>query len=233
MTVLDAFDFDAFAEGAPVSTSSPWNTQGAGLNAFAASAMHGTRGAQATEVTGNAAVYHLSAQHTDTRVMSQYFRLVNLPGRVYLGGVTSSGAQRADWRVNADGTVSIRNGYVAIATSLETLTTGTWYRSEWMISPTGQELRIYLGESATPHLTLVGALTDNSHTTLVFGVFSGAQGHTLDLDTIRVADDWVGPLVTEDATPHWYYDNGTEWVDVSGALHYDNGTAWVPVAVTL
>lgn len=27
-------------------------------------------------------------------------------------------------------------------------------------------------------------------------------------------------------TPHWFYDNGAAWVDVTGQVHYDNGATW-------
>lgn len=206
--ILEELHFDDHPEGATVSAPSPWLLQGASWTARTESAAHGERGARAEGVTGQARLACVTGQSAQARVLSYYWRLIDTPGLSYLGNLTDGGTLRGDWRINTNGTVTIRNGYVAAATSTEAVALNVWHRSEWKVGPDGQELRIYVGEATAPLLTLAGPLTNNQHTALGYGITNSGTGSTLDIDTILVADDWTGPFAAETDAPLWHLVTG-------------------------
>jgi hypothetical protein len=120
--------------------------------------------------------------------------------RIY--SLPTGGTAQGDFRVNTNGTVAIRNGNVAIATSTPTLSAGTVYRAEWRtnVTSTTQELRIYTGESTSPYITLTGAWSTATARTWAFGPADAAATGAIDYDTIKIADDWTGPEVISNPT---------------------------------
>lgn len=201
MTVLSTVTFNGYSEGATVTTgtlTSGWTASGTAFTALAAAAKHGARGASVDNVT-SAFLYYEETATTADRVMSGYFNLVDNPNQSYLGQITSSGTNRADWRVNANGTVTLRDNQVAVSTSTPALSTGVWYRWEWLTGTGGQELRIYIGEGSTPVLTLTATLSNTSRNRFAFGVISNGNSRDYLMDTLRVADAWTGAFVAPQA----------------------------------
>lgn len=219
MTVLITQNFDSLNESQSITTAAlggvPWEVYSpdAAPVAQAAAAAHGARGAYIAPATGTARFNWYEAQTTATRVSSWYFRLlVDGAANTYLGALTDGSDSRASWRINADRTVTIRDGAVATGgASPQALAMNTWYRAEWRTSTTGQELRIFQGESTTPYITRLGALTNNQHTMISCGIVASPDGHSLQVDTIRIADDWTGPFATPPRQPTAYRYTGSNW----------------------
>ena len=221
MAVLATQNFDALSESQTINTAAlgaPWSVYVGAANpvAQASAANHGARGAYIEPATGAVRLQWDEAQTVDTRVLSWYFRvLVDGAANTYLASLSDSGTTRADWRINSDRTVTLRNAGIATGgASPEVLAMNTWYRAEWMTSASGQELRIYEGESETPYLTRIGALTNNLHTQLTCGVPASPNGHSLHIDTVRVGTDWLGPYDDTPPVhePTAYYYSGGDWV---------------------
>lgn len=216
MTILGTLDFDGYAEGAPVNDLTlPWFSFGSTAPvAAAAAAVHGDRGAQIGGVTTAVRFEWREAQSTDTRVISAYFRIVTAGGSAtYFGSLLDTTTNRGDWRINTDLTVTMRDSFTATGgTSPEALQVGVTYRYEWRTSTTGQELRIYEGESTTPYITRTGTLTNNQHTYITTGLVASPAGWAIDIDTVRVADDWVGPFAPTppEPTSRWFLITGPD-----------------------
>lgn len=244
MTGLATFDFDSQTSGSPVTASSPWTKTGATvMTASPAAAVHGVLGGRITAPTSLCALEWAEAQTTATRVLDFYITPHTIPGATYIAALADGATSRAGFRINDAGTVSIRNATIAVATSAIALTFGEAYRFSWRVSTSGQELRVYEGESDAPLFTLTGAVTDATHTKLIVGMTSLSSGAALDLDTIRVADDWLTPV--SPATPLPTPDGFTfvasasevridaAWDAVTGADHYQlgierrDGATWV------
>ena len=210
MAILATQNFDALSESQTINTAAlggaPWSVYAAVTNpvAQASAASHGARGAYIEPATGAARVQWEEAQSSATRVLSWYFRLlVDGAAITYLGSLADGATTRADWRINADRTVTLRNAGTATGgASPEVLAINTWYRVEWRTSTSGQELRIYEGEAETPYITRTGALTSNVHTLLSCGILASPNGHSLQIDTMRIADDWTGPFAPPDPEPN-------------------------------
>lgn len=207
MAVLAAQNFDAIPQGDPVTTTAiggaPWSSWFTNTTptAQSGSAAHGARGVRVLAANGPCRIaWDEAAETTATRVHSYYFRLDNtVSANVMLGEIAAADATTlGGWRINPDLTVTIRDGTVATGggPSVVALQQGLFYRSEWMTSTTGQELRIYEGESTVPIITLNGALTNNNHLTLTAGITAQPNGQSLSFDTVRIGDTWVGPAGT-------------------------------------
>ena len=219
MAILATQSFDSLSESQTINTAAlggaPWSVF-AGVTypvAQASAASHGARGAYIAPVTGAVRLEWGEAQTTATRVLSWYFRLlVDGAANTYLGSLIDGLTGRADWRINADRTVTLRNAGTATGgASPQVLAMNTWYRAEYMTSTSGQELRIYVGESTTPYITRTGALTNNLHTQFACGITATPNGHSLEIDTIRVADDWTGPFAAPPQQPTAYRYTGSDW----------------------
>lgn len=203
MAILATQDFDSLSESQTINTAAlggaPWAVVAPGTapTAQGSSAAHGTRGAYIAPAASPTRIeWHDASATTATRVNSFYFRLLVDGGALtYLGSLSEGpSTTRADWRINADRTVTLRNAGTATGgASPEALAMNTWYRAEWMTSTGGQELRIYEGENTTPYITRSGTLTNNSHDRTSCGILATPNGHSLDIDTVRIADDWLTP----------------------------------------
>lgn len=233
MTLLSTFDFEGQTAGANVAASSPWQmSSSSGVMTIAsAAAVHGTVGGRINNTASYRAVGYVEAAGTATRVIDAYITPRAIPANAYVMALMDGTTSRGDVRINTNGTVSIRNGVSAVATSTAVLDMNTPYRFAWRTSTSGQELRVYAGETSVPLFTLTGALTSNSHTTLFAGLTAASSGTALDVDTIRIADDWLTPVApsTPLATPTGFTfvaSSGVvsitaEWGAVAGAATYD------------
>lgn len=235
MALISSFEFDDQTPDQAVSASPPWYLSTGGtetITALAAAAVHGPLGGRIASTSSYKAVYYRESQTTDARVIDFYIRPIAVPSNTFVARLIDGSTNRADVRINSAGTVAIRNAFVAVATSTATLALdGTvTYRFAWKVSTSGQELRVYVGESTTPLFTLSGALTDATHTDIGAGLTSTSEGFTADFDTIRIADDWLPPFDTATATPVTARRfDGEEWVDL-GTPHRFDGDGWVPLA---
>lgn len=200
MTVLETLDADALSDGT-FSPSAPWSTNGTAPDVAAGAAIHGAKGIRwASTGAAGRVMYDTGSNQATARVWSFYFEVSTFASaHQYIGAIyslTTGGAIQADWRINnTTRTVSLRDSTTAIATSAETLSTGVTYRAEWRVSDSAgtQELRIYTGEGTTPTITLSGAFSSSTARVFAFGPTSAAAGGAIDYDTIKYADDWVGP----------------------------------------
>lgn len=199
MALLSSFEFDDQTPDQAVSASPPWYLSSGGsetITALAAAAVHGSLGGRISSASSYRGVYYRESQTTATRVIDFYVTPTAVPANALVMALLDGTTNRADVRINAAGTVAIRNAFVAAATSTATLALdGTvTYRFAWKVSTSGQELRVYVGESTTPLFTLTGALTDATHTDIGAGLTAASEGYTADFDTIRIADDWLAPF---------------------------------------
>lgn len=172
----------------------------------------GFDGAQAVQGAANATAY---IQNTVTGAYTAFY--LRLPSAttadntvvlcldgsstvVAMAGVISGGALRI-WTGPG----------VNVGTTTATLTTGTWYRLEYRVDATGQELRLYTATGSTPIETISGVITGTTapdrwrhgHPS------AGKRGGVVDLDQINIADAWPnlgsasytdGPAVAATAT---------------------------------
>lgn len=245
MAILATQLFDTLTENQDLLTANPsqplggvpWVVVATGpITAKAAAAAHGGRGLQMHTMTSPGEVSWApdgDNETTATHVGSMYFRIdAQLTANVYVMGLLGD-ASRADWRISSDHKVTIRNGYTATGgESAESLELDTWYRAEWKVQTSGQELRIFEGESTEPYIAITGALGNNAHSRIQIGVLSSPSGSSFSFDTFRVGDDWVGPYGTPTApidTPTGFtfvasnsaVEINAVWTAVSEALSYE------------
>lgn len=204
MATLSTLTFDGQSDGVDVTLPSGWSTVGVVPVADDAAALHGDRGARyASTATSGRMQYDTGANQSGALWVQSYVRIGTLAtANLYLGAVLSlatGGALQGDWRVNTNGTVSIRDGSSLAAggnnTSSAALAAGTWYRADWMLNDTAniQELRIHAEEAATPLFTLSGAWSSTLTRVLSVGPnAAAASGANLDYDTVRISDAQLG-----------------------------------------
>lgn len=254
MAILNTLTFDDLTEDQSLITQNPanelggepWYTvvgTGGSMVAKASAAIHGDRGLQLGSMTGPGQVVWLSdTATTDTHVASMYFRIDAAPsGNCYMMGcsdATGTLEARADWRINDSLQVTVRDGTIASGgTSSQQLSEGVWYRAEWMVGSGGQELRIYEGEATVPYITQIGALSAPLHNRLSHGVIASPNNISLSIDTIRIADDWVGPFGTPNeplATPTGFdFVAAPDKVEIAASWDPVNGAAAYQVAIEL
>lgn len=233
MALLSTYNFEGQTPGATAAASSPWalGTGSTDITVATAAAVHGTVGGRISAASSYRTIAWQEAQTTATRVIDGYFILRAQTANAYLLGMLDGATFRGDVRVNTNGTVSIRNGSTAVGTSAEALALNTLYRFAWKLSTSGQELRVYAGESTTPLFTLTGALTSAQHTDLRAGLTAGSSGFSVDFDTIRIADDWltpVNPAVPLDTPTGFTFvahssmvQIAASWSAVAGAVTYE------------
>ena len=223
MTVISVLDFDSIAEGAAVTVSAPWSALGVKSTAVAAASTHGARGARwsSTDAYGRIA-YDFGVNQFGPVVLSWYMQVRAFSGStpLYVASATNlptGGSVLGHVRINvAAKTVSIRNGVTAIATSTPTLSLNTPYRFEWRLDATlsTQTLRVFAGESATAFIALAGAWSSDETRMLVFGPDIAATGGAVDYDTVRIADDWMGPFGSERPVTAWRTYTASGWKPV-------------------
>lgn len=199
MTVDASLNFDALTEGATLAPSAPWSTNGTAPTVRAASAANGAKGVNyASTATPGRVQYDFGSNQTSRAVVAAMnFRIPTISTTaMYLSAIyslTSGGAEQADWRVNTNRTVSIRNGTTAVATSTIALLTNHWYHAEWKVedATNTQTLRIYEPGDTTAIFELTGAYSSVLTRVPTFGPNLAAAGGVLDLDDLTIANDWT------------------------------------------
>lgn len=208
MTIIASMDFEDQTAGSPVTVTSPWSIGGTAPVATTAAAVHGNLGAS---VEGDAfGVVICGGLTAGTTTVADFYITPRANSTTSLiGQKRASGVTAAQLRWAGSGILSLRDKFTVTATSTVALAIDTTYRLAWRTGSGTQELRIYEGESATPLETISGTLTNGAITDVQIGTVTSATGTLLDLDTIRIADDWLGPVapVVETHT-HFYVSDG-------------------------
>lgn len=201
MTPKTTLSFDSDVDGAAPVLPSGWTSSGSGpaFVVSAAAKVHGPLGLRLPAVTTSyrRLTYAETASATPW-ALSMYVTPRALSTAVmYIAAVYNGASALGDVRINVAGTVTIRNGTTAVATSSATLAVDTAYRFEWKVTPTtGQELRVYAGDATTPLFTLTGAFAGTTVTGFAAGLTGAAANYAADYDSIVVADDFTGPWAT-------------------------------------
>lgn len=138
-----------------------------------------------------------------TRYWRWYMRLaVDPTSNEIVASARSGGTNRAQFRLNNGRTTSLRNGFVAVATTTTVLTVGEWYRIEWKIDNAGGDHRLRLFHGANLHGTTPDEEISSSYSEGTFddfsiGVVSAGSAQEINYDEIAGDDaDWVGPIAT-------------------------------------
>lgn len=203
MTTFTTFTFEDQTPDALLDlTDHPeWITQGGTTEMYVRSdsAMHGALGGKIDVADSFRALrYQFDDLRTTAVSADFYFMFPDMPtSLVYLASVsdnTGTGTNtRADMRINVNGSVVVRNGNIAAATSPQQLQPATWYRASWLLEPGTQSLQVFEGDEATPLVDISGALTTLDHSVISFGMITASTGFTLSIDTLRVADERLDP----------------------------------------
>lgn len=242
MTLLTdgTFDFESQTPNAPIVVAAPWvQAQAATPQPMIASseaAMHGTLGGRIESAAANAArrYGYVRAASLDPLVIDTYLRVRNIAANAYILALgRSNGTAIGDVRVNVNGTVTIRNAGVAVATSSIALDWNKWYRVAYGTVAQGtQELRMYEGEDTEPLFTLSGPVaTTDPYARVDFGMVTASEGLSIDFDTARVGDDWFAPVNPAVPIPDLPLTLGAK-TNVSAYGGSDGGQviSWAPVS---
>lgn len=195
---LDIYTFESDVNGSSISPSSPWSLGGSVtiFTASSAATIHGSMGGRIERLSGARWLAYTETTGIRTRVVDCYFRLREVTGAFYLMQLSWDNAgvatNRADVRINADRTVSIRDALNAVGSSGEDqLVPYEVYRASWHLSPAGQRLRIVRMSDNQLVMDITGSLANASAYRYQIGMMGGTVGTIVDYDTIRIGDDWI------------------------------------------
>lgn len=199
-TVLHTQTFESQTNNQPLSLSAPWsasNNDTTGWVGSTAAAMHGSLGARIDVSDGWSYLNYELPTVADQLLIDFYVNIRTQAG----GHLTLFNTQDPSnttmnaIQVRTGGVVRLRDGSLGIDDSVELVTTG-WYRFSIMLTKAeGQYLRIFEGESDTPLIELNGPLSIVDWDVVRFGLIARADGSTVDLDTIRIAEGgWIDPI---------------------------------------
>jgi PKD repeat protein len=162
----------------------------------------GTRAAQITTPATAASrplSYNLGSLQSVLYSAVYIYLTANPSAVLFLGGVNAAGVARASWRINTDGTFSLRNNVTAIYTSTATVPLNQWVRVEWRIDGTAaqQQMRVYPQHSATALFDSGPQLYDmGTFDTFLAGITIAIANTTVNLDWVALDNaTWVGPGV--------------------------------------
>lgn len=221
-------DFDTLADGLEVTAA---NT------AFDSDGGDGTREADtAYSVTGSVSCAMICATTTENvrldwsftatsmRWFRWYFRppsSLTLSNEPLIANIASSGTSRADVRVENDGTLSIRESLVEVATTTTAVVPGEWHRLEWAFDGMDQILRLFLPgnlHGTAPDEEISDTYGAGTFDTFTVGPFAAADAWTHHVDSV-VADDaqFVGPEDPSRPFPDARFELqlGGTWTDIT------------------
>lgn len=170
------------------------------IQAKSGSAFEGLMGVRVNEGENWRVFEFVETNAANLRVFDFYFRIQSITGNVYLARLRDSinNVPRADLRINGNRTMTCRSGTTASGSSGEDvqLQTFTWYRCEWFVSPTGQRVRVYDTANSEYVMDFQGTLANALSDTYQFGAPSQyPPGSLIEMDVIRVGDDWLPSYV--------------------------------------
>lgn len=189
-------DFEGQTPGQPVDVPTPWTFQGsnAACVAATAAAVHGNLGARWADGDNFSCLQY--APGSTPVVVDFYARLRQVGGNFVIGEARtapSGGSPAAQIRIRANRTVDVRNAaLVAVDTSTQALALDTAYRFAWHVTPASQTLRVYAADNPAPIFTLTGT-TGGDIGVIRVGITAATANVAIDIDTIRLADQWLDP----------------------------------------
>jgi hypothetical protein len=200
LPALQTFDGGTSGQAASafVSGSYSWFMAASGTPATlqTAAAIHGALGLRFTDLTHAQTLTFSDGTARATSTQSGYFVIRTTPGtQVYVASMNDAAAKVADFRINTNLTLTIRNLNAAAASSVAALSAGTVYRYEWTISGATQSLSIFIGESSTPLFTITGGTNGNPIKFYNEGCIAAAGTGAIDFDTFQVTATPPGPFV--------------------------------------
>lgn len=144
--------FEGGTSGAALSTTNTGFTAVGGVATLTNAEAH--TGAQSMALSLTAQTGSGTKSFTARAVSYQrlYFKYTSVGAVTYLLQVNASATTRAQLRINVGGTLSMRNSNTTVVwTSTNTLSSGSWYRIEWLVDNTNslQRCLFYLGDSVT------------------------------------------------------------------------------------
>lgn len=122
-------------------------------------------------------------------------------------------------------------GTTVATSSVGLISTGSWYRAEWQVNASGQELRVFVDDGSTPIATLTGAVgVAGAVSTRRFGHPQGAKAlGNIDFDQVTIHNAWpdlgntapvaafthseVGLIMDVDATTSTDFPDGIQSYD--------------------
>ena len=238
-------NFDNGTNGASITSANTGFDSVINSPVFSTDAVRYGQAAAYFNTTGTYAYLERSFSSATTRYWSFYVRPAAAPSAntpIFYAGTSHDAADRTfQVTFNTDRTLKIQQGASAILLSAPTsspLPLNEWSRVDVSYVNGTLHLDLYPGENvvdsdintAVPGDHIGGVMSSLPISYISFGVTNGTTNQ-LYLDEFR--EDSAGipapiaPVITYN--PYLYYDNGTEWIDVSDQLYYDNGTTWVRI----
>lgn len=201
MTTLDFVDFENYRHNSRITGLNDWSVSGA-PTALNNAARHGDIGAA---MSANMTFTRpFPASDTGQRTSSFYFNLMNWgslfsPAHSRMGVATMSNMfVSCYWEITGTRQVAANNANgTSTQTSVETLDLNTWYRAEWSVFQADRlefnnTVVIYEGESRIPKLS-VGSRANGPNDRVRLGPGNSSGTLLMYMDTITLADDFVGP----------------------------------------
>lgn len=200
-------NFEQLANGTAVSETNTGFTAVAGV-AFVADTAEAAEGSVSAEATVDSTQFAILERSIGASVATRYWRWYYTPeslpsGNQVIAAVQETGTQRADLRQNSDGTLSIRNGFTAVATTTTALSAGTGARLGWRVDNSAgvHELRLFVGanvDGTTPDETITdGGYAEGTVDEVSFGVVNSGSAWTQRVDAIAEDDAaYPGPAET-------------------------------------
>lgn len=183
---------------------------------------------------------------TNKRFWSFYVRPAASPSAntvLFFAGTSSDGNDRTFQVVlNTTRTIKVQQGAAAII--LGSASTGAcplneWSRIDITLANGMLEYALYPGDaqcdnpagSAAPGNASGGALSASTISYVYIGIGNGTTNQ-IYIDEFREdTTSLPGPIAGGGAIePYLYFDDGSQWVDVTESLWYDNGQSWVSVS---
>ena len=207
-TTHSILTFEDSTHGQAPTLTGAWHQAGAGTStAHTGAAIHGTLGVRWPDMATYSALEYTGAGLGATLVVDMYVTLRSIGANTVIAETrtaASGGTILAQLRIMSNRTVMLRNVTASVGQSTQALDLDTPYRLAWRLSSTGQEVRVYAGESTTALFTVAGALTSNAAGALRIGA-TASSTCALDADTIRLADDWLDPYATAPPALHTHF----------------------------
>lgn len=233
MATLFSEDFEAGSAGATLTTASTAFDLIQGAPTFTSSATIGNRAMSAVTTTAGSHYGRIPLGARTTIALRAYFYRTTNATTSEIVRVLTGTSTLALMRWYTSGNFGMVINGSLVGTGIGAIPINTWARVEWLITNTAMQLRLFTGANlngTTPDVqtAVITWAPAGTISSLHVGIVSGVANTDLTTDAVAVDDTtWVGPAHTPPAnTPHWYYDTGTAWADVTGAVHHDNGTAW-------
>lgn len=197
-SIIHTQTFESQTHGQSVELSAPWLELGGTSNttpflASTAAARHGSLGARVTNISGWRAIIYDVPMDVSGSLVRCFDWWVNIRASTTHVWLFRTSNRETTLRRNNDGTVRMQNDNAAVDVSSGIMSNNVWYRISHRVAATGQTTRIYELGDPEPFIELSGPLTTPTWDDARFGVPAAADGTSMDIDTIRIGDEWLAP----------------------------------------